>query len=102
MPTTAKEDRRLTRLTKICEALPEVLREVHGSHASFLVRKKVFVYYMDNHHGDGIVSVSCKVFPGDNNALVAAQPKRSACRLTSALGAGSHSAWTLGRLTGTK
>jgi phosphoribosylglycinamide formyltransferase-1 len=71
-----KEDPRLTRLTKICLALPEVSRETHGSHASFLVRKKTFVYFMSNHHGDGIVSVSCKVFPGDNTALVASQPKR--------------------------
>jgi hypothetical protein len=76
MPQSPREDRRLTRLSKICLALPEVTRQILGSHASFSVRKKIFVYYMDNHHGDGIVSVSCKVFPGDNTALVAAQPKR--------------------------
>jgi predicted DNA-binding protein (MmcQ/YjbR family) len=76
MPPSQSEDRRLTRLSKICLALPEASKEVHGSHASFLVRKKTFVYYMDNHHGDGIVSVSCKVFPGDNTALVTSQPKR--------------------------
>lgn len=76
MPQTPREDRRLTRLSKICLALPEVTRQILGSHASFSVRKKIFVYYMDNHHGDGIVSVSCKVFPGDNTALVASQPKR--------------------------
>jgi|HubBroStandDraft_3_1064219.scaffolds.fasta_scaffold1081286_1 hypothetical protein len=75
-PQSSKEDRRLTRLSKICLALPEVAREIHGSHASFLVRKKTFVYFMSNHHGDGIVSVSCKVFPGDNSALVASQPLR--------------------------
>jgi hypothetical protein len=76
MPQTRREERRLTRLSKICLALPEVTRQILGSHASFSVRKKIFVYYMDNHHGDGIVSVSCKVFPGDNTALVASQPKR--------------------------
>ena len=76
MPQTRREDPRLTRLSKICLALPEVTRQILGSHASFSVRKKIFVYYMDNHHGDGIVSVSCKVFPGDNTALVASQPKR--------------------------
>jgi phosphoribosylglycinamide formyltransferase-1 len=76
MSRTSKEDLRLTRLTKICMALPEVTRQTHGSHASFLVRKKVFVYFLNNHHGDGIVSVSCKVFPGDNTALVASQPQR--------------------------
>jgi len=70
------EDRRLTRLTKICLALPEAARDVHGSHAAFRVRKKVFAYFLNNHHGDGIVAVTCKVFPGDNAALIAAQPDR--------------------------
>jgi hypothetical protein len=70
------EDRRLTRLTKIALALPEATRRIHGSHAAFLVRKKNFAYFLDNHHGDGIVAVTCKVMPGDNAALIAAQPKR--------------------------
>jgi phosphoribosylglycinamide formyltransferase-1 len=76
MAQSPSEDRRLTRLSKVCLALPEVSREIHGEHASFLVRKKTFVYFVSNHHGDGIVSVSCKVFPGDNTALAASQPKR--------------------------
>ena len=75
MPT-AKEDRRLTKLDKICMALPDVTRDNHGSHASFRIRKKPFVYFMNDHHGDGIVSVSCKVFPGDNTALAESQPER--------------------------
>jgi phosphoribosylglycinamide formyltransferase-1 len=70
------EDRRLSRVTKLCLALPEATREAHGRHASFLIRKKVFVYFMNNHHGDGIVSIACKALPGDNTALVAAQRER--------------------------
>lgn len=31
---------------------------------------------MDNHHEDGIVAVACEVNPGDNEALVRAQPER--------------------------
>ncbi len=73
---SAKEDRRLTRLTKICLALPETTREVHGSHAGFLVRKKTFAYFLNDHHGDGIVAVACKVLSGDNKSLAAAQPER--------------------------
>ena len=38
--------------------------------------KKVFAYFLDNHDGDGIVAVAGKVLPGDNTALVAAQPDR--------------------------
>jgi hypothetical protein len=70
------EDPRLSRLTKIALALPETTRLVHGSHAQFLVGKKTFAYFLDNHHGDGVVAVTCKVLPGDNEALVVAQPGR--------------------------
>ena len=98
-----KEDRRLTRLTKICLALPEATRQVVGRHAGFYVRKKrkgcgahhntcqellraalrfarvpqkTFAYFLDDHHGDSIVGISCKVLPGDNTALIAADPTR--------------------------
>ncbi len=50
--------------------------ELHGDHASFLVRKKIFSYFLNNHHGDGVVGVTAKVASGDNAALVAAQPER--------------------------
>ena len=70
------EDRRLARLTKICLALPEALRRDMGQHAAFLVRKKTFAYYLNDHHGDGIVSIACKALPGENKALSAAQPTR--------------------------
>jgi predicted DNA-binding protein (MmcQ/YjbR family) len=72
----AAEEPRLARLTKICLALPEATRERMGDHASFRVRKKVFAYFLSDHHGDGIVSVCAKVLPGDNKSLVSAQPGR--------------------------
>jgi hypothetical protein len=70
------EDPRLARVSKICLALPEATRECHGKHAGFLVRKKTFAYFLHDHHGDGIVSVTGKVIRGDNTALVAANPER--------------------------
>jgi hypothetical protein len=70
------EEPRLARLSKICLALPEATREHRGDHASFRVRKKVFAYFLSDHHGDGIVSVCAKVLPGDNTALISAQPDR--------------------------
>jgi len=73
---SSAEDKRLTRLTKICLALPEASRRTAGSHAAFLVGKKNFAYFLSDHHGDGIVGVTCKVLPGDNARLVAADPKR--------------------------
>jgi phosphoribosylglycinamide formyltransferase-1 len=76
MPKSSAEDRRLVRLTKICLALPEATRQRHGDYARFLVGKRVFAYYLDNHHGDGIVAVACKVLPGDNVAVTAVDPRR--------------------------
>jgi phosphoribosylglycinamide formyltransferase-1 len=70
------EDPRLARLTEVALALPEATRQIYGSHAQFLVRKKTFAYFLDNHHGDGIVAVTCKVLSGDNKALAEAQPGR--------------------------
>jgi phosphoribosylglycinamide formyltransferase-1 len=71
-----KEDPRLVRLTKIALALPETAREYRGSHAQFLVRKKTFAYFLNDHHGDGIVAVTCKVLPGDNTVLASTSPDR--------------------------
>lgn len=76
MPQRSAEDSRLTCVTEIALALPDVTRQIYGSHAQFLVRKKTFSYFLDNHHGDGIVAVTGKVLPGDNKALVEAQPDR--------------------------
>jgi phosphoribosylglycinamide formyltransferase-1 len=66
----------LARVQEICLALPEAVCEIHGDHASFLVRKKTFTYYLNNHHGDGIVGINCKVLPGDNAALVKTLPEK--------------------------
>ena len=39
----------------------------------FRVRKKVFAYFLNDHHGDDTVAITCKV---ENTALASAQPKR--------------------------
>jgi hypothetical protein len=75
MPQVSAAER-LVRLTALCLALPEARREDKGDHAAFLVRKKTFAYYLNDHHGDGIVSVCCKVLPGENKFLVDANPEK--------------------------
>ena len=62
----------LERLSAVCLALPGATRELQGDHASFRVKKKVFAYFLNNHHGDGIVAVCAKVLPGDNERSVRA------------------------------
>lgn len=76
MKKRSKEDARLAELTRLALALPDAERKMCGRHAQFLVRKKTFAYFLDDHHGDGIVAVTCKVLPGDNKALAEAQPGR--------------------------
>jgi len=76
MTKHSREDPRLVRLTKICLAFPQATRKIHSSHAAFLVGKRTFAYFLNDHHGDGIVAVTCKALPVDNAALVAAQPDR--------------------------
>jgi hypothetical protein len=61
----------LERVSKICLALPEAMRADMGSHAGFTVRKKTFAYYLNDHHGDGIISVCFKAAPGDAALLIA-------------------------------
>jgi hypothetical protein len=93
MPDT-KTRERFERLSAICLALPEAVREDQGSHASFRVAKKVFAYYLNDHHGDGIVSICCKALPGDNERLIARIRESFICPPTSARVDGSGCAST--------
>jgi phosphoribosylglycinamide formyltransferase-1 len=40
------------------------------------VRKKVFAYFLDNHHGDGIIAACVKVNPRAHARLIGSAPKR--------------------------
>ena len=66
----------LHKLDTICGRLPESSRIDQNDHASYLVRKKVFLYFLNNHHGDGIVGIACKALPGDNQRLIDSDSKR--------------------------
>jgi predicted DNA-binding protein (MmcQ/YjbR family) len=66
----------LRTLTDLCLALPEATVEQRHSHAAFRVRQKVFAYFLDDHHGDGIVSLCWKAAPGENRERAEAEPKR--------------------------
>jgi hypothetical protein len=70
------EEPRLTRVAGICLALPEAVRTDHGDHAAFTVRGKKFAYFLNDHHGDGIVSVCARAFPGENKRLIEAHPSK--------------------------
>ena len=76
MKKARSKDGRLDRVSKICSKLPKSICEISGTHAAFQVAGRTYAYYLNDHHGDGIVGLACKVLPGDNEALVAAQPAK--------------------------
>ena len=51
-------DARLEPLSAICLQLPEAERVIYEPHAQFRVRKRTFAYFLDDHHGDGIVGIT--------------------------------------------
>lgn len=76
MSDVNRDRERLERLTRICMALPGAAKEKMHGHVAFRVGKKTFAYYLNDHHGDGIVSVCCKVLAGDNERLIEASPRK--------------------------
>jgi len=68
---------RRQRLAALCATLPEAEAERAGArHIAFKVRKKIFAYYVDDHHGDGRIALWCKAPPGEQGSLVAESPDR--------------------------
>jgi predicted DNA-binding protein (MmcQ/YjbR family) len=64
------------RVAAICAALPGAEHTNQGDHAIYRVRGKVFAYFLDNHHGDGIVSVCVKSQLGENVDRARLEPER--------------------------
>lgn len=75
--TSAKAARDgLARLTKICLALSDATVEADGIHATFHIGKKAFVYFLDNHHGDGAIVACVRGARTANASLVKKLPGR--------------------------
>ena len=70
------KDDPLSRLRKVCLALPEATEKVAWGEPTFRVRDKIFAMFTDNHHGDGRVALWCKAPPGVQEVLVGADPRR--------------------------
>lgn len=70
--------RPLTRLRKLCLALPEAHVVIAWGAPTFRVRKKIFAMYADagDHHGGGRNGVWLKAAPGNQELMVKAAPRR--------------------------
>ncbi len=80
MTLTAKQVAQSTRLrerlVEICRVLPEITHETVGDgHIAFRVRKKIFAYYLFDHHGDGMIAFCCKSTIGEQRRLIRDDPE---------------------------
>ena len=68
------------KLLKRCAAcvasLPEVTIEHTNEHAAFVVADKKFAWFLNNHHGDGIVCICVKVEPELKETLIDMDPAK--------------------------
>jgi hypothetical protein len=71
-----REHARLARVSRLALALPESERNLRGDHADFRVRGRVYAYFLDDHHGDGIVSVCLRSALGENVDRARREPGR--------------------------
>src|SRR5262249_51510749 len=72
----AQSTRRRERLVEMCQSLPEMIHESVGDdHIAFRVRKKIFAYYLYDHHGDGIIAFCCKSSQSEQRRLVRDDPE---------------------------
>jgi hypothetical protein len=68
---------RRERLVALCRSLPEAEAERAGvQDLAFKVRKKIFAYYVYDHHRDGRIALLCKAPPGEQGRLVAEDASR--------------------------
>ena len=66
-----------TEIRRICLALPETTERLsHGAPCFFVRDKKGFVYFHDDHHGDGRVAIWCAAPAGAQEQMVEAEPER--------------------------
>lgn len=68
----------LTRLRRLCLALPEAHEVEAWGEPTFRVRNKLFAIYAaaGNHHGNGRAAVWCKAAPGNQQLMVKVAPER--------------------------
>jgi hypothetical protein len=70
--------RPLTRLRKLCLALPEAHEVEAWGEPTFRIRNKLFAMYArrGNHHGAGRAALWCKASPSNQALMVSAEPQR--------------------------
>ena len=68
--------RRKNRLLELCATFPEVeVDDLGKEHIAFKVRKKIFAYYLFDHHDDGEIAFTCKSSLSEQRRLIRETPE---------------------------
>ena len=65
----------LERVREIVAALPETSETISHGAPTWWARKRTFMMFADNHHGDGRVALWCAASKDEQETLVAADPE---------------------------
>jgi hypothetical protein len=65
----------LDKIRDIVAALPETSEKLSHGSPTFWARKRTFLSFVDNHHGDGRLAVWCAASKDEQETLVAADSK---------------------------
>ena len=66
----------LSRVRRLCLALPESTEKLSHGEPTFFARKRVFAMCANNHHSDGHVAVWIPAAPGHQAMLISTSPER--------------------------
>jgi hypothetical protein len=66
----------LTRVRRICLALPDATEKIAWGSPTFRVRDRIFVMFVNDHHGDGRLAIWCQADRDAQVAIVEADPRR--------------------------
>ena len=64
------------RVRAICSKLPESTEKLSHGEPTFLLGKKVFAMFANNHHNDGHIAVYLPVSPGLQPVLIETSPQK--------------------------
>ncbi len=68
-----------SRLDRFSSALAETSTRPGGEpgpHVAYMVRKKTFAYFTEDHHGDGRLALTFRAPQGEQSVLVGSEPDR--------------------------
>ena len=65
----------LNRVRAFCLSLPDVEERLSHGEPTFFVKKRTFVMFANNHHGDGRIAMWCNASDGAQEVLVGSDPE---------------------------